>query len=70
MTFRYFLLVCSLSFHPLIRVCLNFFHLFYFGCAESLLLQGLFSSCRGGYSLVAVLGFLILMASLAAEQGL
>ena len=40
-----------------------------FGRVGSLLLCGLFSSC-GGYSLVAVLGLLIAMASLAAEHGL
>ena len=42
---------------------------FFFGCAGSSLLQGLFSSCRG-YSLVAVLEFLTAVASLLVEHGL
>ena len=38
-----------------------------FGCAGSLLLSGLFSSCgEGGYSLVPVCGLLIAVTSLLA----
>ena len=51
---------------------LNFLKiLFIFGCAGSLLLQGLFSSCSDrGYSLFAVRGFLTEVASLVAEHRL
>ena len=44
---------------------------FIFGCAGSSLLCSLFSSCcKRGCSLVAVLGLLIVVASLVAERGL
>ena len=44
---------------------------FIFGCAGSLLLHGLFSSCKKwGYSPVTVLRLLIAVASLVVEHGL
>ena len=49
-----------------------FIYLFIFSCSGSLLLHVGFSIVaeRGGYSLVAVLGLLIVVASLVAEHGL
>ena len=45
-------------------------YLFILGCAGSSLLCRLFSSCvSGSYSLVAVYGLLVAVASFAAEQG-
>ena len=46
--------------------------LFIFGCAGSLLLHGLSSpvAVSGGYSLVAVHGLLIVVASTVVEHGL
>ena len=44
--------------------------IFIFGCAESLLLCGLFSSCsEWGLLLVTVSGLLIVVASLVVEHG-
>ena len=47
-------------------------YLFIYGCAGSLLLLGLFSSCgeRGGYFLAVLHRLLIAAASLVAERGL
>ena len=69
--------------HELIKVEIKFFFLreqffmdlflfIYFSCAGSLLLWGLFSSCskQGILFLVAVLGLLNAVASLAAEHAL
>ena len=42
---------------------------FIFGYTQSLLLHGLFSSCKWGYSLVAVHRLLTVVASLVAEHG-
>jgi len=48
---------------------LGFF--FFFGCTGSLLLQGLFSiEVSGGYTLVAMLWLLVVVASLIAEHQL
>ena len=47
------------------------FYLFIFGCAGSLLLHRLFSSCdKWGLLFVTVLRLLIVVASLVAEHGL
>ena len=47
------------------------FYLFIFGCAGSLLLLRLFSSCdKWGLLFVTVLRLLIVVASLVAEHGL
>ena len=44
---------------------------FFFGCTGSLLLQGLFSiEVSGGYTLVAMLWLLVIVASLIAEHQL
>ena len=48
-----------------------FFNLFIFGCTGSSLSRGLFLvAVSRGCSLVEVLGFLIVVASLVAEHGL
>ena len=64
---------CTLShpprvpFWPLVLHML-FVYFFFFGCAGSLLLQGLFSSCRAqGLLFLAVPGFLFAVASLVVE---
>ena len=47
------------------------FYLFIFGCAGSSLLRGLsLVTASGGYSLIAVLGLLISMATLVVEHRL
>ena len=47
------------------------FYLFIFDCVASLLLHGLFPSCRErGLLLVAVHGLLVAVASLVVEHGL
>ena len=47
-----------------------FFNLSLLGCAGSLLLCGLFLSCsKWGLLFIAVLGFLIALASLVVEHG-
>ena len=56
---------------PYKETVIHLINLVVFGCAGSLLLQELFSSCREwGYCLIAVLGLLIAMAPLIVDRGL